>query len=100
MSKYHWKHEVIDQVKYRKIASKRKCTDKYYHVQDNFSIARKDVKMYCDTNQFQELPICGPHPKPRWERGFSKHYRLRFGPKLVHGICVIFRIPCACVACT
>ena len=29
----------------------------------------------------------------------SKHYHLRFDAKLVHGICVIRRIPCACVAC-
>ena len=30
----------------------------------------------------------------------SKHYNLRFDPKICHGICAIFRIPCACFACT
>ena len=55
--------------------------------------------MYCDTNQFPELPFCGLHPKPHGERGLSKYYHLHFNPKLVHGICEIFRIPCACFAC-
>ena len=30
----------------------------------------------------------------------SKHYHLRFDPKLVNGVCTICRIPCTCVACT
>ena len=61
---------------------------------------KKDVKMYCGTNQFPALPFCGPHPKPHGARGFSKHYHLRFDPKLVHGICAILRISCAFVGCT
>ena len=56
--------------------------------------------MYCDTNQFLELPFCGPHPKPHEARGLSKHYSLRFDPKLGDGICEIRHIPCAYVACT
>ena len=56
--------------------------------------------MYCDTNQLPALTFCGPHRKPRGSRGLSKHYHLRFDPKLGHGICDIFHIPCACVACT
>ena len=56
--------------------------------------------MYCDTNQFPELWCCGPHTNPHGARGLSKHYHLRFYPKLGHGICAILRIPCACVACT
>ena len=47
----HCKHGVIDQVKYRKRAIKRKCTDRKYHVQDNADVAHKYVKMYYDTNQ-------------------------------------------------
>ena len=31
--------------------------------------------------------------------GFGKHYNLHFYPSLGHGICEIFRIPCASVAC-
>ena len=30
----------------------------------------------------------------------SNHYHLRFDPKLGNGVCVIFHIPCACVAYT
>ena len=56
--------------------------------------------MYCDTNQFLTLLLCGPHPNPHGTGGFSKHYHLRFDPKLGHSICAIRRIPCYCVACT
>ena len=56
--------------------------------------------MYCDTNQFPELPFCGPHPNPHGERGLNKHYYLRFFQKIGHGIYEIRRIPCACVGCT
>ena len=50
LPKYHRKHGVIDQVKYRKIASKIICTYIEYHVQDNADVAHKDFKMYFDTN--------------------------------------------------
>ena len=56
--------------------------------------------MYCDINQFPILPFHGPHPIPHEERELSKNYNLHFYPKLGCGICAIFRIPCACVACT
>ena len=71
-----------------------------YYVQDNADVALKDVKMYCDKNQFPALSFIGPHPNPHGERGLIKHYHVRFDPKLGHGICAIFHIPCACVACT
>ena len=32
-------------------------------------------------------------------RGLSKHYTLQLDPKLVHVICEIWRIPCACISC-
>ena len=98
--KDHHKHEVIDQVKDIKRASKRKWTDREFHVQDSADVAHKDVKMYCDTNQFPALPFCVSHPKPHGSRGSSKHYHLNFDPKLGHGICEIICIPCACVGCT
>ena len=63
MPKENCKHVVIDQGIYRKIASKRKLIDIDYHVQDNSYVAYKDVKIYCDTNQFPALPFCVPHPK-------------------------------------
>ena len=68
-------------------------------MQDNADFANKYVKMYCDTNQFPELPFCGSHPKPHGARWLNKKYRLRFDPKLGHGICAILRIICAYVAC-
>ena len=76
--------------------SKRKWTDREYHVKDNADVVHKYLKMYCDTNQ----PFFCPHPKPHGARGLSKHYHLRFDPKLGHGICEIRRIPCAYVGCT
>ena len=94
------KNGVIDQGKCRKISSKRKWTDREYRVQDNSDVSHKDVKMYCDTNQLPTLPFCGSHTKPHGERGLSKHYHLRLDPNLGHVIYEIFRIPCACVACT
>ena len=63
LSKDHCKHGVIDQGTYGKRSSKRKWTDIEYHVQDNYDVAHKDVKMYCDTKQFPALPFCGPCPK-------------------------------------
>ena len=78
MSKEHCKHGFIDQVKYRKRASKRTWTDREYHVQDSADFAHKDLKFYFDTNQFPVLPFCGPHPKSRGARGLVKHYNLPF----------------------
>ena len=51
LSTYHQKHGVIDQGKYKKRSSKRKFTDREYHVQDNADVTHKEVKMYCNTNQ-------------------------------------------------
>ena len=81
LSKEHRKHGVIDEVKYREISSKRKWTDREYHVQYNADVAHKYVKIYCDTNQFPAIPFCGSHPKPHGARGLSKNYHLRFYPK-------------------
>ena len=60
----------------------------------------KDVRLYCDRNQFPALTFCGPHSKPHGTRWLSKHYHLRFDPKLGMGVCAIRRILCVCVACT
>ena len=78
----------------------RKWTDRYYHVQDNYDVAYKDVRMYCNKNQFPALPFCGPYSKPNSTKMLSKHYHLRFDTKLGNGICEIRRILCACVAFT
>ena len=42
----------------------RKLKDRQYNDQDNDAIAHKDVNIYCNTNQFPELPFCGTHSKP------------------------------------
>ena len=33
----------------------RKWEERNYHVQDSAAVELKDVKMYCNTNQFPEL---------------------------------------------
>ena len=43
---------------------KKKWTERKYHVQDNADVAHQDVRIYFNTNQFQELTFCGPHLKP------------------------------------
>ena len=53
MSNENRKYGVIDQVKYRKISSKTKWTDREYHVQYNYDVAHKEVKMYCDKTNSQ-----------------------------------------------
>ena len=78
----------------------RKWTERKYHVQDNAAVELKYVKMYCNTNQFHELLFSGSYSKPHGATGLSKHYNLRFDPKLGMGVCEIIRIPCACVAFT
>ena len=100
MTKNNRKDGVIDQGKYEKRFMEAICTDRQYHVQYNTDVEHQDVKMYCNTKQFPELPFCGLHSKPHVEKGFSKHYHLRFDPKLGMGICAILRIPCACVSFT
>ena len=71
-----------------------------YHVQDSADVAHQYVRMYCNTNQFSALPLCGTYYKPHSARELSKHYHLCFEPKLGNGVCAIFLITCACVACT
>ena len=75
----------------------RKWTDIQYHFQNNAAVEIKYVKMYCKKNHFQELSYSGTHSKPHGSRGLSKHYHLRFDPKLGMGKCAICHIPCAYV---
>ena len=77
-----------------------KWTERKYHIQDNASVELKDVKMYCNKNQFPELSFCGPNSKPHGARGLGKNYHLRLDTKLAMGECAIHSISCACVACT
>ena len=65
---------MFDQGKNNKLFMERKCTDRQYHVQDNADVAHQDVRIYCNTNQFPELPFCGPHSKTHGTRGLSKAF--------------------------
>ena len=78
----------------------RKWRERKYHIQDNAAVEPKNVKMYCNTNQFPELSFSGTHSKLHGVRGLSRHYYLSFDTKLGMGVCAIRCIPCACVACT
>ena len=78
----------------------RKLTDRQYHIQDNSDVVKKYLRMYCNTNQFPSLPLCGPRFKLHGARGMSKNYHLHFYPKLGNGVCTIRLISCDCVACT
>ena len=59
LEKEHRKNGVIDQGKYLKRFMKRKWTERKYHVQDNSVVELKDVRMYCNINQFPELLFSG-----------------------------------------
>ena len=100
LTKKHRKNVLFDKVKNNKRFREIKCTDRHYRVQDNADASYQYVRMYCNTNQFSALHFCGPHSKPHGEKGLSKHYHLRFDPKLGNGDFAIRLIPCACVACT
>ena len=82
-----------------KLLMERKWTDRQYDVQDKSDISHKYVRMYCNTNHLSALPFCGTNSRPHGAKGLSKNYHLRFGIKLGNGVCSIFRITCACVAC-
>ena len=53
LSTEHRKNGVFYQIKYGKIMSKRKWTDREYHVQDNAYVVQKYMKMYCDKTNSQ-----------------------------------------------
>ena len=56
--------------------------------------------MSFNPTHFTALPFCGPHTKLHGVKGLSKHYNLRFEPKLGQVIYEIWRIPYSCVSCT
>ena len=93
------KNGVFDQGR-KKLFMERKLTYRQYHVQDNADVSQKDVKIYCNTNKLPGFSFCVPHSKPHGAGGLSKHYHLRFAPKIGNVVCAISRISCACVACT
>ena len=93
------KYGAFDQSKYNKQFMEIKWTYRQYHVQDNADAEHQDVRIYCNTNQFPALTFCGQHSKHHGAMGLSRHYHLRFYPKLGNGVRASLRIPCACVEC-
>ena len=85
----------MDHGKDIKRASKRKRTDREYHVQYRKYVKHKSVKISCASNRFTTLPFCGPRGKTYCVLGLSKHYNFRVDPKLGNGKCAIRWIPCA-----
>ena len=65
----HRQNGVIDQGKLRKRFMEIKWTERKYHIQENASVELKDVKTYCNTNQFPASPFCGLISKPHGARG-------------------------------
>ena len=91
---------MIDQGKDKKMANKRKCTEREYHVQDYEHFAHKYIRIFCNINQFPSFPFGDTHTKLHGVRGLCEHYHMIFDPKLVHGTCEIVYIPCDCAECT
>ena len=100
LTKEHRKNGVFDQERRNKQPIEIKWIDRQYNVQDNADVSHQYVRIYCNKNQLPALPFCVPHFKPHGTRGLSKHYHLRFDPKLGNGACTIRRIIRACVECT
>ena len=90
------KHAVIDQGKYNSWASKLNWIEMEYFFQEEDDLTHKNVKIFCDTNQFPSFKFCVPHTNPHGVRGLSKQYHIIFYTKLGHGTCEIRLIACAC----
>ena len=54
------KNGVIDNGKYRKWASKWKCTEYEYHVSNKEDANNVNVRIYCDTTQLTSFQFCVP----------------------------------------
>ena len=100
MSNESYKHDIIYDGKHKKSSSKKRWTNREYHVQHNKYIYHKDVKIYCATNQFPELKFLGPHNKSHGVLGLGKHYHMSFYPRLGHVTYSIRRISCDFTQCT
>ena len=61
LTKEHCKNGIFDQGKNNKWFMEIKWKCRQYYVQDNADVAHKDVRMFCNTNQFPVMPFCGPH---------------------------------------
>ena len=82
LSRVSHKHEVIDQGKCKKQASKINWLEREYNVQEEADVYHKDVKMFCNKNHFPTIEFCVPHTKQYGVRGFSNHYHMIFDLKL------------------
>ena len=55
--------------------------------------------MALDYWKFPRHPVAAEKFKMRGRNTIILHYNYRVDPGLCKGVCVIFRIPCACTAC-
>ena len=70
LTKEYCKNSVFYQGGNNKRFVEIKWTDRQYHFQNNADVAHQYVIMYCNTNQFPELPFCVPYYKPHGARGW------------------------------
>ena len=59
-------------------------TNREYHVKYNKDIEHQELKLYCDTNHFNESKFLGTHNKPPGVCGLGNHYHMCFDTKLGH----------------
>ena len=52
MEKDYLQNGAFDLGKYKKPIHEKKWTYRQYHAQDNSAVELKDVRIYCNTNQF------------------------------------------------
>ena len=62
----------------------------------NEYVDHKYVKMYCTTNQLNQLEFCGPLKKPHIALRLGNNYHMYFDHKLGHGKYAIRYITCVC----
>ena len=67
---------MIDQVKYKRQASKQEWIEREDHVHECTGFEHKYVKTFCSKNQFPLLPFCDPHTNPHGVIGLSNHYHM------------------------
>ena len=100
MSKDDLKHGFIDQGKYKERSSKIKWTYREYHFRVMLMFHTKTWKYIVIPTNYLHYRFVIHIQSLMDQGGVGKHYHLRFDTNLGHGICVICRIPCACVVCT
>ena len=69
-----------------------------YHVKDNSDFYHKKLNFFVIQPSFHHCNFV-VHAKSYVSRGLINHHDIKFNTKLVHVICTILQIPCACYEC-